>query len=173
MHRVCCKYEVSSIGRVRDSQTGYIFMPSNHRQGYLMVRLLKENGRYWERKTLFIHRLVMYAFKPLDSFEKMLKLTVNHKDGNKRNNLPSNLEWVTLRENISHSVRTGLSKKNRLCGEDNVLNKYPESLVRKVCEMIVQGHKRKHISEALEVPLHFVKNIKYKKNWVVVSNEYF
>jgi hypothetical protein len=45
-----------------------------------------------------VHRLVAIAFlnKRKDSHQ------VNHKDGDKKNNYYSNLEWVSNRENVSH-----------------------------------------------------------------------
>ena len=36
---------------------------------------------------------------------------VNHKDGDPENNDASNLEWVTQKENVQHSVATGLRAK--------------------------------------------------------------
>lgn len=57
-----------------------------------------------DRRKLLVHRLVAAAFVD-GHFDGA---TVNHKDGNKRNNVPANLEWVTLAENTAHQWQTGL-----------------------------------------------------------------
>ncbi len=61
---------------------------------YLYVNLCKNN----QVKYLSIHRLVANAF----ILNPENKAEVNHKDGNKKNNLVSNLEWVTRSENLKH-----------------------------------------------------------------------
>ena len=59
---------------------------------------LHMNGKPAYKK---LHQLVALAFlgpRPED-------LVVNHKDCNKQNNKPSNLEYVTRAENVAHAVR--------------------------------------------------------------------
>lgn len=68
--------------------------------GYVKVKLSKDGIRHHTT----MHRIVAQAFVPnYDNKEQ-----VNHKDGNKRNNTTANLEWVTAKENIRHSVANGL-----------------------------------------------------------------
>ena len=65
-------------------------------EGYLRVKL--------NNKNVSIHSLVakfILGERPKD-------YVINHKDGNKLNNKASNLEYVTIAENIKHSVDTGL-----------------------------------------------------------------
>jgi hypothetical protein len=66
------------------------------RSGYLMVALCK-NGK---KSEVPVHRIVCAAFHgepPTDQHQ------VNHKNGNKKDNTPSNLEWVTASENQKHA----------------------------------------------------------------------
>lgn len=85
--------------------TGNTFINSN---GYLCVRI---GGRI---RT--VHRLVASAFVP--NPDPSVLLEVNHIDGNKTNNDPSNLEWVTSSQNSQHAFRNGLRRPSSLgkCG---------------------------------------------------------
>ena len=90
-------YQVSNLGRVKRVTTGRILKGCKDRGGYLVVSLSK-NGMY---KTHKIHRLVAQAFIP----NQENKPDVNHIDEDKANNLYSNLEWVTAKENNNHGTR--------------------------------------------------------------------
>lgn len=81
-----------------------LLKPSVDRYGYEKV-ILTKNGI---RKTYLVHRLVALAYIP--NIEN--KPTVNHKDGNKRNNNVSNLEWMTHKEQKIHEIKNGLCNKN-------------------------------------------------------------
>jgi hypothetical protein len=97
------KYYVSSFGRVTRRRGDVLYPVSPHylKSGYTVIRL-SEPGRM---KLFRLHRLVMWAFVG----ECPAGLVVNHKDGDKRNNRLDNLEYVTLRQNTAHALRTGLS----------------------------------------------------------------
>lgn len=97
------KYEVSNEGKVRNLNTGQILKSYETKDGYFIHRLSK--GRRGG-KTVKVHRLVAIAFIP--NLEN--KPTVNHKDGDKSNNLVNNLEWATRSEQTQHSYNLGLKK---------------------------------------------------------------
>lgn len=69
------------------------------RTGYIVVR--------YKRKKLSLHR-IMYA-KFVGKLEA--DLTINHKNGNPKDNSPSNLELVTQADNALHSFRV-LNRKH-------------------------------------------------------------
>lgn len=92
-------YQISSLGRVKNSKNLIMkTKPSN--DGYVRI-LLYKSGKY---KAHYLHILVAKAF--IDNPQN--KAEVNHIDGNKNNNVISNLEWVTRRENHFHAVKMGL-----------------------------------------------------------------
>jgi hypothetical protein len=97
-------YEVSTLGNVRNSDTGRVLKPAC-RGGYLTVGLCKNsNGR-----TFQVHRLVALAF--IDNPEN--KPQVNHKDKNRGNNNVSNLEWSTASENNIHRSTNEIQTTNQ------------------------------------------------------------
>ena len=83
------------------------------RNGYLNVKLSKDG----KRTHVSAHRLVALSF--ISNPDN--KPQVNHKDGCKSNNHVSNLEWATSKENIRHSVDSGLQVMPK--GIDNSCSK--------------------------------------------------
>ncbi len=97
--------EVSSLGRIR-SRYGVIRKTVLSNTGYQRVGLSKPGGK--NTNYVIVHRLVALAFCPgyQDGY------TVNHVDGDKLNNVATNLEWVNHKNNIRHAYRLGLRKQN-------------------------------------------------------------
>ena len=110
-------YEASNLGRIR-SVPGKITSNARYEKRVWKTRVLKPkrqtsrcrgDGRVslWKngvQKDHLISRLVASAWlgKPEDG------MTVNHINGDWKDNRPENLEWVTLEDNIRHGFRTGL-----------------------------------------------------------------
>ena len=97
-----------------DDETGKvsIYSDSKHAKGRELSQFLNPCGYLrvkLNNKAVQIHTIVANYFLG----ERPHGLVVNHKDGNKLNNKPDNLEYVTITENIMHSIRTGLHICNR------------------------------------------------------------
>ena len=95
-------YEVSDKGRVKslgNNKFGKekILKPGKTHVGYLRVTIYKDG----HAKRLLVHRLVAEAFiQNPNNLE-----TVNHKDEDKTNNVASNLEWMSIADNINYGTR--------------------------------------------------------------------
>lgn len=110
-------YEVSDKGQVRSLprkdnkgaiHKGRVLRTRNTRNsgdGYWAVMLSKDGIE----KQITVHRLVASAF----CSNPENKSDINHRDGNKKNNEASNLEWVTKSENVRHAYDTGLNPKGQ------------------------------------------------------------
>lgn len=82
---------VSNMGHIRNKSKADI-APKIMENGYMVVFVHGSINGY-----MLLHRVVMLTWKPTPEAEK---LTVDHKDHNKRNNALSNLEWVSQEENL-------------------------------------------------------------------------
>ena len=123
-------YEVSSLGRVRSLDVvdrlgrlhkGKIRAAKDNGNGYQTLPL-KHDGK---QKMVTVHRMVAIAF--VDNPYNLPE--VNHIDGDKTNNMASNLEWCDRRHNVKHAVENGLhayfGQRKVMCVE---LNKVFESV---------------------------------------------
>lgn len=118
------KYQVSNLGRVR--RMPYFSLVDNHITWQYNTHILRQHMRCGY-PTIYLsdihisfgvstHRVVAYIFIPNpDNLP-----CVNHIDGNKTNNSVSNLEWVSHRENVSHSKLRVPGRKSRFIGVTKV-----------------------------------------------------
>lgn len=79
-----------------------ILKPELKKNGYLSLQLTDADG---ENKTWSVHRLMGKAFLGAIDGDGMV---INHKDGNKTNNVLTNLELITSSENRKHAFEIGL-----------------------------------------------------------------
>lgn len=96
------KYSISKDGRIVNLRTKRELKHQMCERGYNRVAIYLDR-----RHTVSVHRLVAMCFVDGRSESKN---EVNHIDGNKDNNCPSNLQWVNHKENMSHASETGLTK---------------------------------------------------------------
>lgn len=78
--------------------------------GYEMVMLYKDRVP----KKFLIHRLIAQSFVPNPNNLP----EVNHKNGNRRDNRPENLEWCTSKQNKRHAWNKGLYTHSKLTSQD-------------------------------------------------------
>lgn len=164
-------YEISNYGNIRNIRTGKLLSPCVSEKGYFMVclRCVDEKSR-----TIKLHRIVATVFVPGKTVRKN---EVNHKDGDKSHNYAWNLEWCTRKYNIRHGYDNNLIPIMR--GKLNGQTIYDETTVRIVCEALITF--KGSIIDVIEylqflgIPAdkYLVQDIKYKKRWNHISDEYF
>lgn len=93
-------YRISNIGRVYSLKTNKYLSANKHRCGYMKVTLFNDG----KAKTFLVHRLVAANFIANPNKYR----DINHKDGNKTNNVVDNLEWCTVSENTKHAFDNNL-----------------------------------------------------------------
>lgn len=95
-------FTVSNMGRVKSKNGRISYGNLGSENTYKIIKT--------DNKQCFVHVLVAKAFIPNNDPSKI----VNHKDGNKTNNIVDNLEWITIKGNALHSIYilgNGISKK--------------------------------------------------------------
>jgi hypothetical protein len=98
-----------------------ILSNSKHKKGGELTQYKNNNGYLTVKlnnKRRSIHSIVSHFYLG----EKISELCVNHIDGNKLNNAPNNLEYITFSENVKHSVRIGL----HICNTPKLLPTYKD-----------------------------------------------
>lgn len=119
---------------------------------YIGVRV---GGKTFSRS---VHRLIALAMCTNDNNYK----EVNHIDGNKSNNVPSNLEWCSRKMNVEHSERNGLTKHR---GENHHSSKLVASDLPIIDELRRKGFTYKSIANLFGVSASTIFHAHKRKNW--------
>lgn len=152
------RYMVSNLGRLARIRAGrfHKYLSTQLQQaGYPQVTLRKNGQKFCFR----VHRLVALAFVSNSTQRE----TVNHIDGNKTNNVASNLEWLSCGENDAHARRIGLTKPAR--GERVHTAKLTESDVRAIRRSLADGARRREVALAYGVRRQSINDIVNGKSW--------
>lgn len=99
-------YQVSSLGRVKS--LARLSANGKRLKERMLSRFINPYGYPCVKigdSPIRIHTLVAMAFIPNPENKK----TVNHINGNKRDNKVENLEWLSIQENMQHAVDNSLT----------------------------------------------------------------
>lgn len=150
-------YEVSDHGRVRSwirsGRWGLrldeprILVPKSDTSGYPSVNV--------HRRVVRIHCLVAAAFLG----PRPAGLEVNHRDRDKGNNKPANLEYVTPRENVRHSFSTGRATAK---GSQNGRAKITEADARRI---LTDPRTARQVGSAFGLSHYTVRDIRAGRLW--------
>lgn len=110
-------YLISNYGEIKSLITNKLLKFELVHRGYYRVRLSFKGAS----KRFLVHRLVAQYF--LNNKNK--DLIVNHKDFNQLNNVVTNLEWCSQKQNCQHAARDGrYIKKINFFKRCEIIKKY-------------------------------------------------
>lgn len=152
-------YEVSSLGRVRRSApgrktyVGRVMKQQRQECGYMSVRPTVDGANVF----FYVHDLVAAAFhgpKPPGQI-------VNHKDTDKTNNVPSNLEYTTHAGNMAHAAENDRMVK----GESHHASKLTEDGVRQLRAERAAGISFSKLAAKHGISIATAFNVATRKYW--------
>jgi hypothetical protein len=105
------------------------------------------------RPKVFVHRLIAMAF--VEGYAE--GLTVNHINGNKLDNRPENLEWVTRAENTKHQWETGLVDLRGENAPNHKLTQRQVIHIRKALQLGVPSNSLSIIANVNPSTIHLIQ----------------
>jgi len=147
------KYEFRGKGRWLDKG---VEMGRKSPHGYITTTL-RFNGKVYQ---VMNHRMVYVAFNGSEELNNT-DLVINHKNGIKDDNRIENLELVTIKENIRHAWRTGLSSN-----ETHGNSKLNWIKVREIRKKYLEGkHTQKQLAEEYGVIQGTISKVILNQSW--------
>jgi hypothetical protein len=156
-------YEVSNLGRIRrfksamGTHQGRILKVQQSADGYLTISGSADRHHI----NMTVHRVVASAFlgpRP-QGYE------INHKDGNKTNNRPSNLEYVTHLENLRHAIEVLKVQQHHPQGVENKNSKLTPDKISLIRRLRKQGYTQQQIATVIGVAQTTVGRVLLRRTW--------
>lgn len=149
-------YLIYSDGRIFSIRANKFLKNNLDRYGYVKSTLYSNKQRIYSTN----HRLVAQAFIP----NPENKVHVNHKNGIKTDNRVENLEWVSAKENIDHSIINGLKKSVKSWNQYNSKLKVEEvRFIRRLWDLqMSQTEISKIVGHSYKLIHKVVNNKSYK-----------
>lgn len=148
-------YEVSNMGNVRHVRTKKIRKLSETIDGYLKVTL------YPSWKSYSVHRLV--GFMWVDGYFEGAH--IDHIDRNRKNNVATNLQWLTVRENNARVI-----DRVPMVGSTNPMSILDESAAY-FAKYQSFDLTNAEVAEILGVNVEVIRSIRVNDSWKHVVNK--
>ena len=155
-------YQVSNLGRIKRLAGSYgtkedrLLSPTLN-DGYPRVTLFKQG----KGRSHFVHVLIAEAFIG----PRHGHLEVNHIDGNKENNLLSNLEYVTPSSNRLHAYQKGLIDIRNRQGSRNANAKLSETEAKQIRDRLATGESVNALARQHQVSWDTIADIRDQMTW--------
>lgn len=145
-------YSAFSDGTIVNHQTARIMKTTPSRNGYRTIGLYS-NGK---TRTFYAHRIIASAFfgEPGEGFQ------VNHKNADKADNRPENLEWVTHQGNMNHAKDLRLHPR----GENHFRSKFKDHEVEEI-KSLKGIESQESIARRFGVSQGTISSIHTNKTW--------
>ena len=154
-------YKVSNMGNILNKKGRMLKMSDN--RGY-RIASIEINGSY---KNIGVHRIVASLFVCGESDRAN---QVNHRNTLRHDNRAVNLEWVSPKENMLHSI---MESSNRITGETHPMSKLSDSQRFEILEMLYLGtFTLKEISAKYGVDKTLIGHVKHKRVWKKIINDF-
>lgn len=157
-------YSVSNCGRVRSehscTRNGKIMRTRMDRYGYPVV-MIQSRGRIRVRT---VHGIVAEAFLGPRPFNQQ----VNHKNGDKTDNQPDNLEWVTPFANIKHALdvlgyrASRAEQMKKLARAQARLDATDITNIRSAC---AAGESQASVARKYDVHVMTINDVVHRRTW--------
>jgi len=160
-------YQVSNLGRIRSyhrEPKPKILSPGIRSYEYHRLALYNKNS---QRRNTYVHILIAEAFlgpRP-DGY------VCNHKDGIKKHDEASNLEWISRSEDTNHAHRLNLIPTVIRLGEDNSNSKLKNGEIWLIKKLLLHGIKQIIIARMFKITRGYVSHILLGHNWKHIKYE--